>query len=103
MNNSNIKKGSLTVITGPMFAGKTEELLRLIRRTQYAHKPYLVFKPHLDNRGASPESITSHQNQQNKAIIISHSREIKKHLDPSIETLFIDEIQFLDESIIKVL
>jgi thymidine kinase len=98
-----MKKGSLTVITGPMFAGKTEELLRLIRRTQYAHKPHLVFKPHLDNRNTSGAKINSHQNNQNEAIIITHSQEIKNHLTPLIEVIFIDEIQFLDTGIIKLL
>ncbi|CAG8596766.1 8165_t:CDS:1 [Ambispora gerdemannii] len=100
---SDNKNSSLTIITGPMFAGKTEELLRQIHRCQYAQKGYLVFKPSLDNRYSSAWEIVSHNNKETKAIIVSKSEEIRNHLKPDTELIFLDEIQFFDDEIIGVL
>ena len=57
MNYYENKKGWVEVITGPMFAGKTEELLRRVRRMDYAKKNYLVFKPIIDNRYSVDEVV----------------------------------------------
>src|SRR5206468_12687947 len=98
------KKGSLTIIAGPMFAGKTEELLRQVRRAQYAQKEILIFKPSLDNRYSATE-ITSHINNKTVATIISKSKEIYTYLkkQPKTEVIFLDELHFFDPKIIKVL
>jgi thymidine kinase len=98
------KKGNLTIITGPMFAGKTEELLRQIRRAQYAQKEVLIFKSSLDNRYSETE-ITSHINNKTTAIIISKSKEIYTHLKkkPKTEIIFLDELHFFDPKIVKTL
>ena len=92
----------MKIITGPMFAGKTEELLRQINYLQYAKKSYLVFKPEVDNRHVTPEVI-SHQNNRVQALIISSGQEIEKYLTPNIEMIFIDEIQFFSPEIAKIL
>ncbi|RHZ35434.1 thymidine kinase [endosymbiont GvMRE of Glomus versiforme] len=96
------KIGCLKVITGPMFAGKTEELLRHIHRLQRAKKKYLVFKPKIDNRHATSEVI-SHQNNKTDALIIGSVQEIEKYLNNDIETIFIDEIQFFSSEIASFL
>ncbi|CAJ0836271.1 2044_t:CDS:2 [Entrophospora sp. SA101] len=98
------KKGNLTIITGPMFAGKTEELLRQIRRAQYAQKEILIFKPSLDNRYSATE-ITSHLNNKITATIVSKSKEIYTYLkkQPKTEIIFLDELHFFDQKVVKVL
>lgn len=98
------KKGKLIIITGPMFSGKTEELLRRIRRAQYAQKEILIFKPSLDNRYSLNE-VVSHSDPNNKvsAIVINKSKEIYNYLKKKheIETIFIDELHFFEPKIVK--
>ena len=62
--------GNIEVITGPMFAGKSEELLRRINRLKYAKKKFLVFKPKIDNR-YSDDEVVSHQKRKEVAIPIN--------------------------------
>ena len=62
--------GWIEVICGPMFAGKTEELLRRVRRLEYAKKNIVVFKPLMDNRCADDE-VVSHNNSRTKSVNIS--------------------------------
>ncbi|RHZ37464.1 thymidine kinase [endosymbiont GvMRE of Glomus versiforme] len=105
-SNSPSKKGKLTIITGPMFAGKTEELLRQIRRAQYAQKKIVIFKPSLDNRYSETE-ITSHINNKITAIVINKGEEteIRTYLKkkPETEIIFLDELHFFDQEIVKIL
>ena len=96
------KIGYLKIITGPMFAGKTEELLRHIHRLKYAKQKYLVFKPQVDNRYTTTEVI-SHQNNKVQAIVISNEREIEKYLTTDRETVFVDEVQFFPPEIASFL
>ncbi|CAI2165633.1 19239_t:CDS:2 [Funneliformis geosporum] len=90
----------LTIITGPMFAGKTEELLRRIHRCQIAKNKYLLFKPSLDNRYSTAE-VVSHQKNKAQAIVLESSNEIDKYISQEKEQtiLFFDELQFFDEGI----
>ena len=92
----NQKDGWIEVICGPMFAGKTEELLRRVRRLEYAKKNIVVFKPLMDNRYAEGE-VVSHNNTRTKSVNISYARQIFKHIDSETNVVAIDEIQFLDE------
>src|SRR6185437_10301578 len=94
--------GSLTIITGPMFAGKTEELLRQIRRAHYAQKKFLIFRPLLDNR-YSTEKIVSHLNNSHAAISLQTSQEIFQHLTSETEIIFLDELQFFDAQSILII
>lgn len=93
--------GSIEVITGPMFAGKTEELIRRIQRYEYAKIKYLVFKPAIDNRYTTKE-IVSHNNNRKNTVAVSLSTDILKHIDDDIKVVFIDEAQFFDDKIIQV-
>ncbi|NLK13041.1 MAG: thymidine kinase [Candidatus Phytoplasma sp.] len=95
------KKGMIEVVCGPMFAGKTEELIRRIKRLEYAKKKFLVFKPKIDNR-YSQTAIVSHNKNEKKAIEIEKSTEILTYDLKNIEAVIIDEAQFFDDQIIKV-
>lgn len=95
------KKGWIEVITGPMFAGKSEELIRRIKRLEYAHKKTLVFKPKIDNRYSENE-IVSHSKIKTRSINIETVQDILKYVDRDTEAVVIDEVQFLDHEIVHV-
>lgn len=97
----NRRPGWIEVICGPMFAGKSEELIRRVKRMEYAHQKYICFKPSIDNRYSNDE-IVSHSNRKTKSINIQYAKEIYKYLDNTYTAVVIDEIQFLDEDIIEV-
>ena len=94
-------KGWIEVITGPMFAGKSEELIRRIKRLEYAHKKTLVFKPKIDNRYSENE-IVSHSKIKTRSINIETAQDILKYVDCDTEAVVIDEVQFLDHEIVHV-
>ncbi|MFW5914061.1 MAG: thymidine kinase [Bacillota bacterium] len=96
------KKGWLEVIVGPMFAGKTEELLRRIRRLEYAKKSVVVFKPRIDNR-YDEDSIISHNKTRAQSVNIDAAEEIFDHIDSTTDVVAIDEVQFLDDAILDVI
>lgn len=96
-----LRDGWIEVICGSMYAGKTEELLRRIRRIEYAKKTILVFKPKLDNRYSESE-VVSHNNERVKSINISNPKDILKYIDPLPYAIAIDEVQFLGEETIDV-
>ncbi len=98
----NQKEGWIEVITGPMFAGKTEELLRRIKRLEYAKKNIVVFKPLIDNRYADSD-VVSHNNNKTKSVNINTSEEIFLHIDKETDVVAIDEVQFLDNKTPKVI
>jgi len=95
------RDGWIEIITGPMFAGKTEELIRRIRRLEYAKKNILVFKPEIDTR-YEKEYLTSHNKNKAKSISIKEAKEIMQHIDDTVDVVAIDEVQFLDEEIIPI-
>ena len=93
--------GSIEVITGSMFCGKTDELIRRLRRATIARQKVQVFKPIIDNR-YSIEKVTSHAGSEYAALPIQHASEILERLDPETTVVGIDEAQFFDEEIIPV-
>jgi thymidine kinase len=95
------RPGWIEVICGPMFAGKSEELIRRIKRLEYAKKKTLVFKPSIDNR-YSPNEVVSHSNLKTKSIAIKESKEILDYVDSSTFAIAVDEVQFLDKDIIYI-
>lgn len=95
------RSGSIEVIAGSMFSGKTEELMRLIKRAQIARKPVQVFKPKIDDR-YSKDQIASHNKSFVPATVIQKAAEIYQHLSPQTEVVGIDEGQFFDEELIDV-
>lgn len=96
------KDGWIEVICGSMFAGKTEELIRRIRRLQYAKKNILVFKPSLDDR-YNIDEVVSHNGDSIKSIAIEKPEDILKYIDGRIDAVAIDEVQFFDSSIVNIL
>ena len=96
-----LKDGWIEVITGSMYAGKTEELLRRIRRIEYAKKDVIVFKPSLDNRYSLDEGV-SHNHEKINAIVIKKAKDIYKYLQTLPYAVAIDEVQFFDRDIINV-
>lgn len=93
--------GSLEVITGSMFSGKTDELIRRLRRASIARQKVQVFKPVIDNRYAV-EKVTSHAGNDYIAIPIQQSAEIVSRLDGDTTVVAIDEAQFFDSDIISI-
>jgi len=87
--------GWIEVITGPMFSGKSEELIRRLRRAAIARLRIQVFKPALDDRYAE-EEIVSHSRWRIPSVSIGGSEEILRLLDPRTEVVGVDEAQFLD-------
>ncbi|MFA5074558.1 MAG: thymidine kinase [Candidatus Babeliales bacterium] len=99
------KKGHLEVICGSMFSGKTEELLRRLKRSEYAKQNILTIKHQIDNRRKSTY-ITSHNGQERLACNVNNEKEnINKILElaQDVQVIGIDEIQFFPTSIIEVI
>lgn|SRR5690554_1338615 len=96
-----LKDGWIEVITGSMYAGKTEELLRRIKRIDYAKKSIVLFKPEVDNRHKSGK-VVSHNNNEAEAIIIKKASDLFNHLTEKPYSVAIDEVQFFDEEVIDV-
>ncbi len=96
-------KGKLTIIAGPMFSGKTEELIRLATRLKIGNKKIIVFKPQIDSR-YDKNKICSHSGSMIECVLIKDPIDILTFLESSkeIEYIAIDEIQFLNNVIIDV-
>jgi thymidine kinase len=94
--------GYLEVICGSMFSGKTEEMIRRLRRAVIARQKVQVFKPKIDNR-YDEQKVTSHAGIDFEAIPISFSDELVKYLKDDTTVVGIDETQFLDDGIIEVI
>jgi thymidine kinase len=93
--------GWVEVITGSMFSGKSEELIRRVRRAQIARQHVQIFKPALDNRYAE-DHIVSHSDMKMPSEVVSTSREILERLRPDTDVVGIDEGQFFDAGIVDV-
>ena len=95
------KSGSIEVITGSMFCGKTDELIRRLRRATIARQKVQVFKPAIDNRYAL-EKVTSHAGSEYAARPVQSARAILDQLEPATTVVGIDEVQFFDETMIPL-
>lgn len=93
--------GRIEVICGSMFSGKTEELIRRVRRAQIARQCVQVFKPSIDNR-YSETHVKSHNGQGEGAIPVAISADILKAVEPETTVVAIDEVQFFDSAITAV-
>ncbi len=94
-------KGMLEVICGSMFSGKSEELIRRLKRAEFAQKNLLVFKHSLDDRHTI-EHVTAHSGSKIKAIPVEKPNIILELITEDIEIVGIDEIQFFDKQVINV-
>ncbi len=92
--------GSIEVICGSMFSGKTEELLRRIRRAQIAKQKIQLFKPRVDTR-YSPDHIQSHNSDRILSQPVERARDILKLLEDHTRVVGMDEAQFFDEGVIE--
>ncbi len=93
--------GSIEVICGPMFSGKTTELIRRVNRAQIARQRVQIFKPSIDIR-YDEKKVVSHDTNSKDATAVKHSTEILSKLFDSTRIVAVDEVQFFDEDIVKV-
>jgi thymidine kinase len=96
------RPGSIEVIAGVMFSGKSEELIRRVRRALIARRRVQVFKSHLDERYGGITRVSSHTGVEIEATPVDGTAEIVRRILPDTEVVAIDEAQFLDEGIVEV-
>jgi thymidine kinase len=95
------KTGWIEVICGPMFSGKSEELIRRIRRAQIARQRVQLFKPSIDDRYSDSE-VVSHSQQRLPSTPVASSVDILGCLGDKTEVIGVDEAQFFDEELVDV-
>jgi thymidine kinase len=93
--------GWVEVIAGSMFSGKSEELIRRLRRAKIGRKKVQVFKPRIDIR-YSHDHIVSHSEMRHESGTIERAAEILEQLEPDTEVVGIDEGQFFDNALVDV-
>ncbi len=98
----NFFSGSLEVICGPMFSGKTEELIRRVKRARIARQKIQIFKPKTDDR-YDVDHVVSHSEQKIEAVAIDKASDILHNLHDSTRVIAIDEVQFFDEGILAII
>ncbi len=96
------RSGRIEVIAGVMFSGKSEELIRRVRRAVIARKRVQVFKSHLDARYAGLYTLSTHDGGTVEAEPVDCSEEIMGRRRPETEVVAVDEVQFLDDGIVTV-
>src|SRR2546430_3600636 len=96
------RPGWIEVISGVMFSGKSEELIRRVRRAVIARKQVQVFKSHLDARYAGLFSVSSHDGVTVEAEPVDSAEEIARRLRDTTEVVAVDEAQFLDDGIVEI-
>lgn len=94
-------EGSIEVITGSMFSGKTDEMIRRLRRAQIARQHIQVFKPQLDRR-FEVDKVTSHAGTEFEATPVDSASEIPDLVDQDTTVVGIDEAQFFDHTLVAV-
>lgn len=95
-----VPTGSLTVITGSMFSGKTEELIRRLRRALYARRSVQAFKHSLDTRSGITE-IRTHNGVPHEAAAVTTSEELLQRVERSTDLVAVEEAQFFDAGIVE--
>lgn len=93
--------GFIEVVCGSMFSGKTEELMRRIKRAQYGRQKVQVFKPKIDNR-YSQDHVQSHDANKILSIPVTTPKEILDLVEDNTRVVGVDEVQFFDDSIVEV-
>jgi thymidine kinase len=96
------RAGWIEVICGVMFSGKSEELIRRVRRAIIAKKKIQVFKSHLDERYAGIYQVSSHDGRTVNAVPVDTPEQIATLVLPETQVVAIDEAQFLDASIVEL-
>lgn len=93
--------GSITVVCGSMYAGKSEELIRRARRALYAKKRVQVFKPSIDRR-YDEEMVVSHVGAKHEAVPVAGVVELGQAVSPDVDVVCIEEAQFFDQSLVDL-
>ena len=93
--------GWIEVIAGSMFSGKSEELIRRLRRARIARQKVQVFKPEIDAR-FSDDHIVSHSEIRHESVNVRTSEDIRAGIEPDTEVVGIDEAQFFDNDLIAI-
>lgn len=104
LQHTGLGEGRIEVVCGPMFSGKTEELLRRVRRAKIAHQPTLIFKPATDTR-YNKDQVTSHDANALPSVTVDSSKAILEHLSSlprPVTVVAIDEAQFFDAGLPNV-
>ena len=96
-----LQKGWIEVICGPMFAGKSEELIRRVKTLSYAHQKIVAFKPAIDNR-YDKSAIASHDGEKYQAFAIKSAEDILPLVESDVQVVAIDEVQFFKDSIVSI-
>lgn len=96
-----VNHGYIEVVVGPMYSGKSEELIRRIKRAEIAKQKILVFKPTIDDR-YSKNDVVSHSGQSTTGIVIDDSKKIYDYINDEVQVVGIDEVQFFDEKIVDI-
>tara|TARA_B100001287_G_scaffold19908_1_gene14693 strand:+ start:1774 stop:2349 length:576 start_codon:yes stop_codon:yes gene_type:complete len=96
----NRSNGWIEVICGSMFSGKTEELIRRLRRAEFAKQDLILFKPSVDKR-YSEKNVVSHRGTEFNAMLVASSQDILKNVE-SQKVVAIDEAQFFDKQLVEV-
>lgn len=94
--------GCIEVVCGSMFSGKTEELLRRIKRARFARLPTVVFKPKVDDRYDEVKVVT-HEGISTEAVPIASASEMLSLVGPNVAVVGVDEVQFFDDSVVDVI
>lgn len=104
MNDTKLpKRGSIEVICGPMFSGKSEELIRRLRRAKIAKQEIIVFKPKLDTRRGI-DKVSSHNGAYIEAVPVDQLEIVTEYLKQHIvHVIGFDEVQFFPENIISII
>ena len=95
--------GRLEVVCGSMFCGKSEELIRRMRRAVIAKQTIHVFKPIIDDRYSGVQKVTSHSGYEIDCMPVNDSQELLQNLDPKATVVGVDEAQFFDAGLSDVI
>ena len=96
-----VNHGYKETVIGPMYSGKSEELIRRVKRAKIAKQNIVVFKPQIDDR-YSKKDVVSHSGDSIEAIPINNSKQIYDYIDDKTQVVGIDEVQFFDDNIVDV-
>jgi thymidine kinase len=93
--------GTITVVWGSMYSGKTQELIRRLKRCVFANQKYQLFKPSKDDRYSKSE-VKTHYGEGLDAIVVKNSFDLLEKIDPQVKVVGIDEGQFFDDDLVYV-
>jgi thymidine kinase len=96
------REGCIEAISGGMFSGKSEELVRRLRRASLARQVVQVFKPAADARHEDPQRLVTRDKRELEAVSVTCSHELRQRLHPQVQVVGIDEAQFFDEGLVDV-